>query len=250
MPDTLIYMPTNNCARIMLFLKLNGLEDKFSVKSPKDFGGLQSPDFLKINPQGKFPALITEGGLTLYESQVILEYIADVYEKDLKVSCRASTPEARAVAALLNRVHDVYVASANSTAPGYIAQQGVMYKASVPVAQRSAMTQDLKKQLDELERLMDASGPWAAGQDLTFADLSMFPTYIFISEMAPISLGWSDMFETRPKSRAWFRECERNVTFSTVAKDIREWIGAVMIETKRLEEIKQDIDTNGKDLPW
>merc|ERR1712217_764562 len=108
-------------------------------------------------------------------------------EKGLKFPCRALTPESRAKAAMLNRVHDIYIASPNCTAPGHIANQGVMYKPVevVSTAQRSAMAVDLKKQLDELERLMDPSGPWAAGQDLTFADLAMFPTFIFVTELAP-----------------------------------------------------------------
>ena len=54
--DTLIYMPTNNCARIMLLLKLLGVDKEIKIKSPKELGGLKSEDYLKINPQGKFPA--------------------------------------------------------------------------------------------------------------------------------------------------------------------------------------------------
>ena len=37
----LISMPTNNCARILLFLKHFGFQDAVEIKSPKDFGGLK-----------------------------------------------------------------------------------------------------------------------------------------------------------------------------------------------------------------
>ena len=42
MADTLIYVPTNNCARVMIFLRLNGLEHEVSIKSPFDYGGLDT----------------------------------------------------------------------------------------------------------------------------------------------------------------------------------------------------------------
>mmetsp|Transcript_56152 Transcript_56152/g.102975 ORF Transcript_56152/g.102975 Transcript_56152/m.102975 type:complete len:248 (+) Transcript_56152:90-833(+) len=247
MADTLIYLPTNNCARVMIFLKLNGLEDKVQTKSPGDFGGLSSEEYLKFNPQGKMPALIKADGSCIYESQVILEYLADKYAEEVKQSCTASTPELRAQAALLLRVHDLYIASASCNAPGHYANQGMMYKTDVPMPQRSAQVQDLKKQLDEIERLMDASGPWAVGTELTYADVAMFPTYIFITELSPRSFGWGSIFSTRPKSGAWFAKCDEHEAFAAVAKDVRDFCQNVM---KSPEKIKADIDENGKDLPW
>ena len=89
--DILIYLPTNNCGRCLLFVVLNGgssvtpesahrhvptnpvgasgLEDVCEVKKPADYGGLKSEDFLKINPMGKMPALISSDGTTVFESQ-------------------------------------------------------------------------------------------------------------------------------------------------------------------------------------
>jgi glutathione S-transferase len=42
----------------------------------------KSPEFLKINPNGKVPAL-TDGDVTLFESMAINHYIAEAYKKDL-----------------------------------------------------------------------------------------------------------------------------------------------------------------------
>jgi glutathione S-transferase len=42
----------------------------------------KSPDFLKINPMGKIPAMV-DGDVTLFESMAINYYIADTYKKEL-----------------------------------------------------------------------------------------------------------------------------------------------------------------------
>lgn len=42
----------------------------------------KSPEFLKINPMGKIPAMI-DGEITLFESMAINYYIADTYKKEL-----------------------------------------------------------------------------------------------------------------------------------------------------------------------
>jgi glutathione S-transferase len=42
----------------------------------------KSPEFLKINPMGKIPALV-DGDVTLFESMAINFYIADTYKKEL-----------------------------------------------------------------------------------------------------------------------------------------------------------------------
>jgi hypothetical protein len=41
--------------RLVMYWK--GLEDKVLIRPPADLGGLKSPEYLAINPQGKMPAL-------------------------------------------------------------------------------------------------------------------------------------------------------------------------------------------------
>ena len=58
------------------------------VKVDLRAGEHQKPDFLKVNPVGKIPA-IDDGGFKLFESNAILRYLADqnnspLYPKDLK----------------------------------------------------------------------------------------------------------------------------------------------------------------------
>jgi glutathione S-transferase len=53
----------------------------------------KSPEFLKINPMGKVPAMV-DGDVTLFESMAINFYIADTYKKELL----GSTPGERGLA--------------------------------------------------------------------------------------------------------------------------------------------------------
>lgn len=43
-----------------------------------DAGDLRSPEFLRVNPRGKVPAIV-DRGLTLWESAAIVEYLAEAY---------------------------------------------------------------------------------------------------------------------------------------------------------------------------
>ncbi|WGF89843.1 glutathione S-transferase family protein [Marinivivus vitaminiproducens] len=46
-----------------------------------DFGGLDSPEFLAMNPYGRVP-VIRDGALALWESQAILRYLAASYGRE------------------------------------------------------------------------------------------------------------------------------------------------------------------------
>lgn len=228
MVDTLIYMPTNNCARILLFVKLNDLDDMVTVKSPSDYGGLKTEAYLKVNPMGKLPALIDADGTTVFESAVILDYIADKYSDRLKEDCRASTLASRMKSALICRVHDIYVSSPNcSESHGssihFLCSQNVSYKLDMPLEERAARCKDLQKQLNVIEGLMDKDGPFAVGTNITFADIVLFPTYILLEETAPRALGWDDVFANRPTTKKWYMHCSANPVFAEVGRPVHEW---------------------------
>ena len=47
-----------------------------------DFGGLEAPDFLARNPNGRIP-VIDDDGFVLWESQAIIRYLSEHYAPDL-----------------------------------------------------------------------------------------------------------------------------------------------------------------------
>lgn len=119
---TLYDMPvSNHGARVRHVIYAKGLEDEFAIVPPSELGGLGSPEYKKLSPQGKMPLLVLPdgvgggGGAALPESEVIVQYICDRFG-DRGPSMRAATPELRARAALATRIHDIYVASVQVSA--------------------------------------------------------------------------------------------------------------------------------------
>ena len=67
---------SGNCYKIKLMLHLLGLDYQwFAVDILK--GETETPDFLAKNPNGKVPVLELEDGTCLWESNAILNYLAD-----------------------------------------------------------------------------------------------------------------------------------------------------------------------------
>ncbi|KAL3932875.1 MAG: hypothetical protein SGPRY_000524, partial [Prymnesium sp.] len=183
-----------------------GLQDQVDLKRPADFGGTASDEYRALNPQGKIPVLILPSGEALFEAKVIIGYLNDRYAT-VGPSVGATTAEERAHAAMINQVHDMYIASANSSDPSVSANQGALYKAVdvIDPPSRAAKLRELDKQLDVLESLI--KGPYAAGTSLTEADFALFPTLAcFMSYLPPALFDWPNPMDDekrRPKLKAW-----------------------------------------------
>lgn len=67
---------SGNCYKIKLMLNLLGLEYQWQAMDILR-GDTQTPEFLAKNPNGKVPVLELEDGTCLWESNAILNYLAD-----------------------------------------------------------------------------------------------------------------------------------------------------------------------------
>lgn len=112
---------SNNAARIRIWLRLKGLDEKDAVEAKfVTYSDLQSEEYMKCNPLRKVPALLDEDGDALFESQVIMEYLEDHYNgKGAVPSFEPGTAKERAYVSLLVRMHDLYIASPNCTQPNF-----------------------------------------------------------------------------------------------------------------------------------
>mmetsp|Transcript_21149 Transcript_21149/g.38437 ORF Transcript_21149/g.38437 Transcript_21149/m.38437 type:complete len:443 (+) Transcript_21149:82-1410(+) len=203
MQATLYDMPvSNNGARARLIIYAKGLDASGAVKvePPSELGGLKSPEYTALNPQGKMPLLVAPD-ITLFESDTIARYLIDAYA-DAKPSFVPATAVARALDNQIARVHDVYVA----------AIQACMYKATPPFGiyqSRWEALAELKKQLGVIENLAVADGPFLTGSEIGNSDAALFPTMIFMRDMLPrfMQPGWEWKEEEAfgPKLLAWWK---------------------------------------------
>ncbi|KAF6004283.1 hypothetical protein F1559_004694 [Cyanidiococcus yangmingshanensis] len=104
---TLFSVPVSNfSARIRYLIYDNNLDIKIEPPGPY----LKTPEYRqKVHKYGKFPALILPTGESIWESDVIAEYLIDRYH--LGARYRPETAEKRARARLYARVHDLYLTS-------------------------------------------------------------------------------------------------------------------------------------------
>ena len=190
---TLFDVPvSNNGARIRWLLYKKGLEDDFDIIPPAQIGGVKSREYLAMNPQGKMPLLALPCGTALPESQVIESYILDKY-KGQGPDLLPETPELRALAALVARIHDQYMAPI----------QGCMYKPMPSAGQRAKQLNDINFQLGVLEWTI--IGPYVCGEEISYADGALLPTFVFYTWILPRHFGWESVFTDRPKLEAWWK---------------------------------------------
>lgn len=219
---------SNNAARIRLWLMLKEGVDGLVETRMLEYPDLKTESFLKVNPFGKVPALIRGDGTTVFESPVILEYLEDKYWS-YSPSFKPTTPESRQLMNLMLRIHDLYIASPNCTAPGFSHSQGAMYLSygwngesrGMDLKTRAAKVAELWKQLKFMNE--NIVGPYLCGDKLTLADLTWFPTTIFMEFMLPRVFGWPDIFrdgQTFPALSKWWLKISEEPAFKLVREQI------------------------------
>jgi len=221
---------SNNAARIRLWLMLkDGMQDKIETRT-LTYPELKSEEFARINPLKKVPGLVRDDGVTAFESQVILNYLEDEYAEH-KPCFKPVTPKARCHMELQIRVHDLYIASPNCTAPGFSHSQGAMYLSrawhgearGMDLKTRAAKLEEIWKQLTWLNG--NIAGEYLAGDVVTLSDMTWFPTTIFMEYMLPKVFGWPNVFRETEGPLAelakwWLRV---SAAFATVRQQIWEY---------------------------
>jgi len=229
---------SNNGARCRYVIYSQGLD--VAIASPAALGGLRSPEFLALSPNGKMPVLrlpapagdlpaaaAAAGLAAIYESEVISQYLVSAAFCP-PGTLRAADPLAQARADLATRAHDMYVTTA----------QGCMYKGGLTAEERSAGLAQLSFQLDALERVVAAGGgPFVCGAEVTTADAALAPTFEFMVRILPRHFGWADVFAGRPALRAWWgglraRDAAMARILDEVAGGLEAWEAA-----KRWDEL-------------
>jgi len=217
---------SNNGARCRILARWLNLYEKLELVDPTSAfdGGIKGADFAAINPQMKMPALaLADGSMTFGESEVINQYLLDSPEGRKFLETRGTTPESRATGALATRTHDLYI--------GPI--QGAMYRGPMDRATRAAQVKELKRQLDELERLAGrVEGAFICGDEPTSADAAVFPTLIFCEFLLPTYFGWTEAFgpNLRRMYEAMMADEAGRTTANEVLGGLEAWAAAGRFE--------------------
>lgn len=221
--------PSNNAARIRLWLALKeGVADLVDTRMIV-YSQLRDPELAAVNPLMKVPAFIQEDGDCLFESNVILGYLEDKYSH-LQPSFLPDTPEVRAKMELMIRIHDLYISSPNCNEPGFSHSQGGMYlslerhgaRRAMDLPTRAAKLAEIWRQLTWINGKI--VGPYLCGEKVTLADLTWFPTCIFMEFMLPRVFGWpqclSDANGPFPALAQWYLRLREEAAFAEVHNQI------------------------------
>jgi len=176
-------------------------------------GDMKSPEYLKVYPLGKTPALEVNGQI-IGESEVINEYLEDKFpDKPLL----PKDPEGRARARGFSRFHDLYL---EPPLRALFPQVSAKDKDQKLISEKLG---DIKTRLDQLEAML-SNGPYAIGAAFTFADCALIPTMFFANLLMPM-LGAPSPTEGRPKLAAWWAKVQER---GSVQKVLAEQQTALM----------------------
>jgi glutathione S-transferase len=180
-------------------------------------GGMKSPEYLKINPLGKIPALDADGTV-IAESEIINEYLE---EKFPSPALLPKSPEARAKVRLLTRFHDLYLEPPLRALFPHLNPKSRDEKI---VNEKLA---ELQTRLDQLESMIAEPGSFAAGQDFTLADCALAPTTFFIANILP-GFGANAPLEHRPKLAAWWSKVQERASVKKALGEMGEAMKQMM----------------------
>lgn len=199
--------------RVKMQLSAKGLAYEYAPPP----GGMKSEEFLAINPIGKIPCLVTNDGLSLPESEVIVEYIEDAFPKPV---LRPRKADERARLRLITRITDIYLV------PAMGKTFGLMAPTRDPAAVTAAIG-DVNKALGILEPFMSGK-KHAAGNKFTVADCALTPILFFISRLTGV-LGVKAIFKPYKNLAKYWKSREKDpisaAAIDEMARDMKARFG-------------------------
>ncbi|MEQ1888504.1 MAG: glutathione S-transferase family protein [Alphaproteobacteria bacterium] len=157
-------------ARVRLLCYAKGLNVEM-IEPP----GFRTDAFRAINPIGRIPALQLDDGAILPESEVICEYLEDMFPAP---SLRPANALDRAHARLIARMSDIYIMPA---------LRPLIFKLfGRPISEDAVADAipNLRVALKDLDALIGEGG-YAAGKQLTHADGALAASLFFIHAVLP-----------------------------------------------------------------
>jgi glutathione S-transferase len=156
-------------ARVQAAIVLKGLDIPMV---PPPGAGLKSPEYLALNPMGRIPTLALDDGSTLPESEVIIEFLEQVFPDPPLLPAE---PAARARARLIARIAELYVMM---PILGLFSHLGEPTNPDV-----DRLFDQLQASLGHVDHYL-ADARCAAGPEPTLADCALAPILFWTREVA------------------------------------------------------------------
>jgi len=185
----LYYWPTPNGHKVTIFLEEAGLEYRvvpINIRKGEQF----APDFLKISPNNRMPAIVDTDGpggkpFSLFESGAILLYLAEKTGKLMPIEMRARY---RVVEWLMFQMANV----------GPMLGQAGHFRNAAPEKIPYAIeryTNESRRLFSVLDKRL-AETPYMAG-DYSIADIATYPWIVAALKAQP------EQLDTRPNLKRW-----------------------------------------------
>lgn len=171
---------------------------------PSSLGGLTSPEYLRLNAQGKMPLLTKNGNdeLVLPESDTICRYLLHTYSTT-GPSFLPNDPKSNLIA----RLHDMYLSTI----------QGCLYKTSPPFGRfqdRHDALEEFRRQMNIIDDIIQKQGElnmYLCGSEVSLADATLFPTMVFAKYILPKFDGKEGPSQVLPKTIGmWYDRLVKN----------------------------------------
>lgn len=212
--------------RVRLVLYVKGLN--LEIIEPPGFHATTESkgDYFSINPIGRVPALVTDDGRALPESEVICEYLEDAYPDPPTLP-----PDAwgRAQVRLISRLCDFYLVMAMR--PLFTAS-GMSRRRWDRAAIDRALA-EVEAALGYIEHYIGNAG-YAVGDRLTWADGALLPQLMLSYEWAPALFEGENPLGKHPKLAAYWGAIGRDPIAARLLQETRD---AVAHEQERAREI-------------
>ena len=212
--------------RVRLVLYAKGLNPEI-VEPPGFHATVESKgDYFDINPIGRVPALVTDDGRALPESEVICEYLEEAYPDPPTLP---PDPWGRAQVRLISRLCDFYLVMAMRP----------LFKASGQSRKRwdrAAIDQGLaavETALGYIEAYLGEGG-YAVGDHLTWADGALVPQLMLAYEWAPGLIGAPSPLGKHPKLAAYWAAVVSDPIVARLLQETRDAVAQEQANAKAL----------------
>jgi glutathione S-transferase len=200
--------------RVRLCLYAKGLSPE--IIEPPGFHATRESkgDYMLINPIGRVPALITDDGRALPESEVICEYLEEAYPEPPLLP---PDPWGRAQVRLISRLCDFYLVMA--MVPLFTASGQSRRKWDRPAIDKALHA--VETALGYIEVYLGEGGYAVAGR-LTWADGALAPQLMLAYEWAPVLFDSPSPLGKHPKLAAYWAAVAHDPIMARLLQETRD----------------------------